>query len=351
MTHGSLFSGIGGFDLAAEWAGFENLFHCEWNPFCRKVLKHHFPNSESYEDITKTDFKKWGGRIDVITGGFPCQPFSVAGSRKGAEDDRYLWPQMLRAVEEIRPTWIIGENVTGILTMVLPGEEVKMGSYADITGESYTEMEERQMYVVERICKDFECIGYSVQPIIIPACAVGAPHRRDRIWFVAHRADARIETQCPGANKILSPLLAIDTNVQRRNDRKYNRKERHISDNKERNPTKNKPGWSQRKCGISQIGSVTSDPDRSRWDKQYASEKSNKQTRQLSKRSNYIIPTWNEFPTQSPVCNRNDGVSFGLAGISFPKWKRESIKALGNAIVPQVAYEIFKSILQIENKI
>ncbi len=101
MTHGSLFSGIGGFDLAAEWMGWENVFHCEWNPFGQKVLKHYWPNAISYEDITKTDFTVHRGKIDIITGGFPCQPYSSAGKRKGKDDERHLWPSMLRAIREI----------------------------------------------------------------------------------------------------------------------------------------------------------------------------------------------------------------------------------------------------------
>ena len=116
MKHGSLFSGIGGFDLAAEWMGWENVFHCEWNPFGQKVLKHHFPKSISYNDITKTDFSIHRGDIDIITGGFPCQPYSTAGLRKGKADERHLFPEMLRAIKEIQPTWIIGENVRGLVS-------------------------------------------------------------------------------------------------------------------------------------------------------------------------------------------------------------------------------------------
>lgn len=101
ISHGSLFSGIGGFDLAAEWIGWENVFHCEINEFCTKILNYHFPNAEHYADITKTDFSKYRGRIDVLTGGFPCQPFSVSGKRRGTDDNRYLWPEMLRAIQEI----------------------------------------------------------------------------------------------------------------------------------------------------------------------------------------------------------------------------------------------------------
>jgi DNA-methyltransferase (dcm) len=116
MKHASLFSGIGGFDLAAEWMGWGNEFHCEWNEFGQKVLKHHFPNSISYHDITKTDFTKHRGQIDVLTGGFPCQPYSTAGLRKGKADERHLFPEMLRAIKEIQPRWVIGENVRGLVS-------------------------------------------------------------------------------------------------------------------------------------------------------------------------------------------------------------------------------------------
>lgn len=109
FTHGSLFSGIGGPEIAAEEMGWKNMFHCEINPFGRKILDYWFPNSKSYEDITKTNFTEWRGKINVLTGGFPCQPFSCAGQRKGAEDDRYLWPEMLRAIREIQPV-MLGEH-------------------------------------------------------------------------------------------------------------------------------------------------------------------------------------------------------------------------------------------------
>ena len=115
MTHASLFSGIGGFDLAAAWAGWTNVFNCEIDPFCRRVLKYHFPESEQYEDIRTTDFTVWRDRVDVLTGGFPCQPFSLAGKRKGTADDRYLWPAMLGVVRTVRPRWVVGENVLGIV--------------------------------------------------------------------------------------------------------------------------------------------------------------------------------------------------------------------------------------------
>lgn len=137
MTHASLFSGIGGFDYAAALLGWINIFDCEIDAFCRKVLEYHFPNSVHYGDITKQIFKEWRGKIDVLSGGFPCQPFSLAGQRKGADDNRYLWPQMLRVIREIRPTWVVGENVAGILTMVQPGAEVEVGGQTSLFGEDY----------------------------------------------------------------------------------------------------------------------------------------------------------------------------------------------------------------------
>ena len=186
MTHASLFSGIGGFDLAAEWAGWTNMFNCEIDPFCRHVLKYHFPNAIQYEDIRTTNFAVWRGRIDVLTGGFPCQPFSLAGKRKGTQDDRYLWPEMLRVIRTIRPRWVVGENVLGIINW-------------------------SKGMVFEQVCSDLETAGYEVQSYIIPACGIDAPHQRYRVWFVAHRADTRHETMREQQNDIHAVEFATDT--------------------------------------------------------------------------------------------------------------------------------------------
>ena len=191
MRHASLFSGIGGPEVAASMLGWDNVFHCEINPFGRAVLEYWFPESKSYEDITKTDFREWRGKVDVLTGGFPCQPFSYAGKRGGREDERYLWPQMLRVIDEIRPTWVVGENVAGITTMVEGGVLTPMGCDTTLFGEGdgLYRYELRQSFTIERICRDLEGLGYSVQPMLIPAASVGAPHRRDRIFILAHVAD------------------------------------------------------------------------------------------------------------------------------------------------------------------
>ena len=175
MRHGSLFSGIGGFDLAAEWMGWENVFHCEWMEFPRKVLDYHFPNADSHIDICKTDFRKYANTIDVLTGGFPCQPFSLAGKRKSTNDERYLWGEMLRAIQEIKPKFVIAENVFGI---------------TNIDGG----------LVFQQVCLDLENEGYEVQPFIIPACAKNAPHRRDRCWFVAAHPKLKSTRSERGAN-------------------------------------------------------------------------------------------------------------------------------------------------------
>lgn len=289
MTHGSLFSGIGGAELAALWMGWKNVFHCEINPFGRKVLDYYFKDSKSYEDITKTDFKEWRGKVDVLTGGFPCQPFSQAGKRKGDTDDRYLWPQMLRAISEIRPTWVVGENVAGITSMVESCEDVEMGRGSNLFEESIIYRKEQQ-FTIERICKDFESIGYSVQPVLIPACAVGAPHRRDRVWFIANTNGKRLQ--------------------------------RSRDESKSSNSITNTESPGSKGKLLEQPSKIQSDRQNSR-----------------------IIQTnWDHFPTQSPVCRGNDGLSAKLDGITFPKWRAESIKAYGNAWVPQVAYEIFKAI-------
>ena len=187
IRHASLFSGIGAPELASLWLGWQNVFHCEINEFCNTILNYWFPNSINYENIKTTDFSRWQGQIDILTGGFPCQPFSSAGRRFGADDDRYLWPEMLRVIRQIQPAFVIGENVAGILSMVQPGEEVKVGSTTSLFEENDDIYQKKQGFVVETVCSDLEREGYSVQPFVIPACAVGAPHQRDRVWFVARR--------------------------------------------------------------------------------------------------------------------------------------------------------------------
>lgn len=380
LVHGSLFSGFDAPSVAASWMGWENAFHCEINHFCNEILKYWFPNSEHYEDITKTDFSQWKGRIDVLTGGFPCQPFSIAGKRKGADDNRYLWPHMLRAIREIRPTWVIGENVAGILTMVQPGEEVEVGNQTSIFGEDDRKrVLLRQEYVVETICKDLEREGYSVQPMLIPACAVGAPHRRDRVWIIANRTDTGTESmQQTGEDGVHAVGSTSNTNCQRSEE-----VHKEIQSQKPKGERADGSrcelftthaygdGWSGRCCkgGGNENkeifgGNVLAKTKGFSWE-QPASDSNNERLqgcfnnrKHPKERENpydqqsfrLLRDDWKEFPTQSPVCRRNDGLPFNVDDLTIPftKWRQESIKGYGNAIVPQVILEIFKAIEEVE---
>ena len=370
MRHGSLFSGIGGFDLAAEWMGWENVFHCEWMPFPRQVLHYHFPNSISYEDITKTDFTIHRGTIDILTGGFPCQPYSSAGKRLGKEDERHLWPHMLRAIQEIEPAYVVGENVRGLTNW-------------------------NGGVVFEEVCADLEACGYEVQPILLPACAVGAPHRRDRVWFVAYsnnsrnttlssRVDGnwqkksieweqsfnefsrqRIEgttanTNCDGGQKFTRNLgceiskekgrrnkstIGINNDGKKRTTTntdsirlQHSEKRRNLEQSQGKTRCEgSKFTKSVEANGSNGIVTNTNVSGLERW--------GNKKKRKHAINGN----TWDIFPTQSPICGGDDGLPTELDGITFSKWRAESIKGYGNAIVPQVAYQIFKVIQHMED--
>lgn len=303
MNHLDLFSGIGGFALAADRV-FGNVEHTfvEIDPFCQKVLTKHWPESTIYGDIrTVTPNTKHSGEsrsqatgedrgtqsegqtgqelsqpepqragglrsqeagriaIDLLTGGFPCQPFSQAGKRKGTDDNRYLWPEMLRVIREFEPTWVIAENVRGLLTW-------------------------NDGLVFEQVCADLESQGYEVQPFIVPACSVNAPHRRDRIWFVAHTENT------DGGRKL--------RNVSSEDEAKPRPQEQHQDQ-----------AWQFENAG---------------W---YAE--------------------WTEVAAE--LCRVDDGISPGLdefAGYTKARHRQERLKALGNAIVPQVAEQIMRGMIQ-----
>jgi DNA (cytosine-5)-methyltransferase 1 len=176
MRHGSLFTGLGGFDLAATWMGWENIFQCEKEEFCQRILRYYWPNTKLYEDIRKFDAAIFRGTVDVVSGGFPCQPFSSAGKQRGTADDRYLWPEMRRVITEVRPRWVVGENVLGLFNW-------------------------NKGMVFEQVHLDLEAAGYKVWTYILPAAGIGAPHRRERVWIIAH-ADGNGCRRYPASEEI-----------------------------------------------------------------------------------------------------------------------------------------------------
>ncbi len=393
FTHLSLFSGFGGLDLAAEWAGFETVGQCEWMPYPRRVLKKHWPNVPKWRDIrnlTGEDFHEQTGlrTVDIISGGFPCQPFSVAGKRRGQSDDRYLWPEMLRVVSELKPAWVIGENVAGIVSMAQPVGDIKVESRTghryqdeDLYEAVYTQQEEMQLAV---ICKDLENLGYEVQPFIIPACGVGALHRRERIFIIAYSDGIRRGAGC------------------------CNQPGRHIQDNAERDIAQDKPKGNRRVDRVRTPCTDVADTDGNRWNRQSAGERDNnqqwngeaqEQSRRAELHEAFTSCEVSAYAhSQMPQNGEQHSHTSGLAGsandhktASNPKGQRRSLcnrqrktrqyrlecssdtnrsgwwatepdvgrvahgvpdrverlKGLGNAVVPQQAYPIFAAAAKI----
>ncbi len=289
IKHASLFTGIGGFDVAAQQLGWQNVLQCENNPFCQQVLRYYWPKAKLYADIKTTDFTKYRRTIDVLSGGFPCQPYSLAGKRLGKADARHLWPQMLRAIREIQPPWVVGENVCGLLSW-------------------------NRGLVFHEIQTDLEAEGYQVLPFLLPASSVGAPHQRYRIWFIAHRPDAGLESLLSWQDLFSGLTDATYTDHQRQPERTHG-------------AIPNTQGQSARVFT-----------------------------------PKYTRNPWVDFPTQSPVCSRNDGFSaqmagtpfFGKLGIDHPrqpaisaaKHRQESIHGYGNAVVPHLVLQLFQVIDQ-----
>ena len=358
MTHGSLFSGIGGFDLAADWMGWDNIFHCEWNTFGQKILRHYWPNSKSYDDITKTDFTIHRGAIDVLTGGFPCQPYSTAGKRLGKADERHLWPEMLRAIREIRPRYVVGENVRGIISW-------------------------NGGMVFDEVQADLEAEGYEVLPFLLPAAGVGACHERYRTWFVAYNSNARVESlRQERENSIHESKIITDTgseqlqkrtsidnrqNIEEEKTGMDHRTERSGDTGNASNTHKLNGDISRlRTSEISQLetsGIFKNNATNPNIRRQSGEEHGQAKSGRASKES---VPNyWSDFPTQSPVCGRDDGLpteslrqriredSMGalsekeidkILSEAATEFRNESIKGGGNAIVHQVAIQIFKAI-------
>jgi DNA (cytosine-5)-methyltransferase 1 len=325
-----------------------------------------------------------GGQLPLFSQeDFPCQPYSAAGKRKGKDDERHLWPQMLRTIREISPRYIVGENVRGLVNW--------SGGL-----------------VFEEVQTDLELAGYEVMPFLLPACAVDAPHRRDRIFFIAHAINSRYNPR----RQFIAPtysvqdifgglesagLHRITTNA---NGKRSGQKQAHIRNGGKRGKSNDvgqgssngiiadpdsaglqEEGTQQQATRSEQYGELVdggnaSDPNGSRWLQGipgHASGITNEESQEaisantdselrrvgglhqtspgISARharafdaSRNGWQSWNDFPTQSPLCSRNDGLSAKLDGITFSNHRRESVKAYGNAVVPQVIFQIFRAL-------
>jgi DNA (cytosine-5)-methyltransferase 1 len=321
-THLDLFSGIGGFALAAKWNGYRTVGFCDNEPYAQAVLKKHWPEVPCHKDIREVRGELYAG-VTLLTGGFPCQPFSVAGKQRGKDDNRYLWPEMLRVIQEAKPTWIIGENVAGIVNLAL-----------------------------DQVCADLEGQGYEVEPIIVPACAVDAPHRRDRVWIVGHsKLDGLTATKTSGGllnqseeqrGKVkewessgascASSDVADSVSLSERSAHGCKewgcvrgRQDEDISQRNEMgsNPSDSRENVadtvSERGCGGNSEGKYAEDAGQSSRD---------------SRDNSRGVATWLAEPSVGRVAN-------GIPNRSH------RLKGLGNAIVPQVASEIIRCINKI----
>lgn len=318
FTHIDLFTGIGGFRIAAEevWKDdYENICMCDIDPFCQALLKLRFPRSKIYGDIADLirDTGNGFGRVDLITGGFPCQPFSQAGKRRGKDDKRFLWPAMFQVIKNTKPRWIIAENVSGILSI------------------------EGGM-VFEQVCTDLETEGYEVRPFIIPAIAKNAPHRRDRVWIVA-RDIRNTGDEGKSAEKSKLPEIAEST----RSDRCFEY---------------NAELWDRRFSGVGKGNSNA--PDTKETDRYTEcldvegvrkQQDSQRQDRLQYRENEGWSQNWIEIATE--LCRMDDELPAELDGfkLSKSKHREERLKSLGNAIVPAVAVEIMKAIREADKSI
>lgn len=332
----SLFAGIEGFGLAIHKMGWEVVASVEWEQFPQLVIKKNFPKTDLHGDIKQFDGRKFRGTIDIVCGGFPCQPYSLAGKRQGKNDNRHLWPEMLRVIREVQPAWVIGENVPGLVNW-------------------------SKGVVFEEVQSDLEAEGYEVQSFILPAAGVGAPHRRDRVWIVAYSGlfgQTKRQQQTMGCQQLCKERIIAYSDRYGRSrieNEKYSTERRQPSQR-----------WAGQRNGD---GNVTH-PRSPGQQKQNISTEPTEQG--FNPRGNNAPGAdWQNFPTQSPVCDGDDGISAGLvryilrtggdcyteeeaekeAKRIISKVRAEGIKAGGNAIVHQVALQIFQALEDFENQL
>ena len=319
LTHFSLFTGIGGADLAAEWAGFESMGQVEWADYPTKVLEKHWPNVPRWRDIHDVgadNVRRIIGEqpITVLSGGFPCQPFSVAGKRKGKDDNRFLWPEMLRVISELKPAWVIGENVNGFVNMGL-----------------------------EDACADLENQGYAVQAFVIPACAVQAWHERKRVFIVAYSKGGRKFGEMGNTEKKKREMWKCNNELNGSRDNSriissifQNTGCELFEGSKQRGTIQNETG--KRYANIFERPSeMVSDP-------QHIGCEHSKHEKQPRHKEEIFERSCNEG--QLDIWEFEPNVGRVANGIPS---RVDRLKCLGNAIVPQQIYPIFEAIRRIEH--
>lgn len=323
MVHLDLFSGIGGFAYAADQV-FDDVTHvfCDNDKFCQAVLSKHWPESEIFDDIRsitadtdlfgrqrsnvlqqgRSSSRRSDQRVDLLTGGFPCQPFSAAGLRRGTADERHLWPEMLRVIRLTQPSWVIAENVSGILTW-------------------------NDGLVFEQVCTDLETAGYEVQPYVIPAAGVNAPHRRDRVWFVAHAKHDGSD----GAKNTGS-----DRRLQQQSQARPELSEHEPTGGDSLRATKDRRHSAATDAGRLRGQSGGRSQVRSEGQKPIQSDSQQFDERQWGRH-------WTEVAAE--FCRVDDGLPSELGDLTLTKaqHRKEQLKAYGNAIVPQLAIQIMRS--------
>jgi DNA (cytosine-5)-methyltransferase 1 len=298
-----LFSGIGGFSLGLESTGyFETIAFVEKDKFCQQVLKKNFKNIPIESEVRDVKGDRYAA--DIICGGFPCQPFSVAGKRKGTDDDRYLWDETIRIVRECKPRWFIGENVEGIINI-------------------------QEGMVLRQVCDDLEKEGFEVQCLVIPASGIGAWHQRKRVWIIAHSDSNRDRHEITRSN-------GEEKEIQREYREKNSTTWKFIGTTTHDVP--NTIGKLSDECSSTTRVSTTelerldSDKKENRNEVRSKAERCSEQDKRK---------TW--WQTQSSLCRVPDGVSYEL-----DKDRTNRIKALGNSIVPLIARELGLAIMKAE---
>ena len=290
-THIDLFSGIGGFALACRWAGIETIAFCEIEKYAQRVLRKNFPGIRIFEDVRQfpaTEFRE----PFLLTGGYPCQPFSQAGKRRGAEDDRHLWPSMFGIIRTSRPTWILAENVAGHVTLGL-----------------------------DQVLADLESEDYAVQPIIVPACAVDAPHRRDRIWILGNsQRDSEGRDSGNASRKIA--FAASDGRLRELAIKKIQTRRNAFASSRDANPNAN--------------GELLQGCKKSRNIKENKTKPFDEFDHGLRRESKSEYDKHDNWSAEPDV---------GRVAHGIPR-RVDRLRGLGNAIVPQVAYEIIKALIQ-----